>query len=195
LDHNENYINIELANQLLIQESNIIEKEDIFCKTQYEIKDLQVTIDDYEYISQFKVATMYKKEFDIILGLPWFGKLGTFILNTEKRFLTFSYKKKMMTFQDTTMRSKSIIPSSKDFKDILKVILQENQKSISRMQKEFDEVIKDKNEEISRLKEHSQKLLTQIKKSKDRKQCVQSWNKRIKISRRTYQKKMKKILI
>jgi hypothetical protein len=28
------------------------------------------------------------------------------------------------------------------------------------MQKEFDEVIKDKNEEISRLKEHSQKLLT-----------------------------------
>jgi hypothetical protein len=47
----------------------------------------------------------------------------------------------MMTFQDITMRSKSIIPSSKDFKDISKVILQENQKSISRMQKEFDEVI------------------------------------------------------
>jgi hypothetical protein len=87
--------------------------------------------------------------------------------------VTFPHKKKMMTLQDTTMRSKSIIPSSKDFKDILKVILQENQKSISRMQKEFDEVIKDKNEEISRLKEHSQKLLTQIKKSKDRKQCVQ----------------------
>jgi hypothetical protein len=72
----------------------------------------------------------------------------------------FSYKKKMMTFQDTIMRLKSIIPSSNDFKDISKVILQEIQKSISRMQKEFDEVIKDKNEEISRLKEHSQKLLT-----------------------------------
>jgi predicted RNase H-like nuclease (RuvC/YqgF family) len=116
---------------------------------------------------------MYKKEIDIILKLPWFKNLGTFILNMEKKFVTFPYKKKMMTFQDTTMRSKSIIPSSKDFKDISKVILQENQKSISRMQKEFDEVITDKNKEISRLKDHSQKLLTQIKKSKDRKQCIQ----------------------
>jgi hypothetical protein len=44
---------------------------------------------------------------------------------------------------------------------------------MQRMQKEFDEVITEKNEEISRLKDHSQKLLTQIKKSKDRKQCVQ----------------------
>jgi hypothetical protein len=149
LDHNENYINIDLANQLLIPEPNIIEKEDIF-----QIKELQVTIDEYEYISQFNVTTMYKEEIDIILGLPWFKNLGTFILNMEKKFVTFPYKKKMMTFQDTTMRSKSIIPSSKDFKDILKVILQENQKSISRMQKEFDEVITDKNEEISHLKDH-----------------------------------------
>jgi hypothetical protein len=29
-----------------------------------------VTIDDYENISQFKVATKYKKKVDIILGLP-----------------------------------------------------------------------------------------------------------------------------
>jgi hypothetical protein len=70
LDHNENYINIDLENQLLIQKPNRIAKEDIFRKTQYEIKDLQVTIDDYQDISQFKVATMYKKEFGIILGLP-----------------------------------------------------------------------------------------------------------------------------
>ena len=41
------------------------------------------------------------------------------------------------------------------------------------MQKEFVKIIKDKNEEIFRLKDHSQKLLTQIKKSKDRKQCFQ----------------------
>jgi hypothetical protein len=40
------------------------------------------------------------------------------------------------------------------------VILQEHQNSISRMEKEFDEVIKDKNEEISRVKDHSKKLLT-----------------------------------
>jgi hypothetical protein len=50
-------------------------KRKIFsAKKQYEIKDLQVTIDDYEYISQFKVATMYKKEFDIILGFTLVGK-------------------------------------------------------------------------------------------------------------------------
>jgi hypothetical protein len=90
----------------------------------------------------------------------------------EKKFVTFPYKDKMMTFQDITMRSKSIIPSSKDFKYISKVIHQENQKSISRMQNEFDEVIMDKNEEISRLRDHTQKLLTQIKKSKDKKQCI-----------------------
>jgi hypothetical protein len=35
MDHNENYINIDLENQLLIHEPNIIAKEDIFCKTQY----------------------------------------------------------------------------------------------------------------------------------------------------------------
>jgi hypothetical protein len=78
----------------------------------------------------------------------------------EKKFVMFPHKKKMMTLQDTTMRSKSIIPSSEDSKDISKVILQENQKSISRMQKDFDEVIKDKNEEISCIKDHSKKLLT-----------------------------------
>ena len=168
MDHNENYININLANQLLIPEPNIIEKEDIF-----QIKELQVMIDEYECISQFYFTTMYKEEIGIVIRLLWFKNLGTFILNMDKKYVTFP-RKKMMTLQDTTMRSKSIIPSSKDFKDILKVILQENKKSISRMQKEFDEVITEKNEEISLLKDHSQKLLTHIKKSKDRKQSVQT---------------------
>jgi hypothetical protein len=63
---------------------------------------------------------MYKKEIDIILGLPWFEKLGTFILNMEKKFLVFPYKKKMMTFQDITMKSDSIVPSSKDLERHLK---------------------------------------------------------------------------
>jgi hypothetical protein len=62
----------------------------------------------------------------------------------------------MMTLQDITMKSDSTVPSSKDLKHISKVVLQENQQSISRMQKEFDEVIMDKNKEISRLKDHSQ---------------------------------------
>jgi chromosome segregation ATPase len=89
----------------------------------------------------------------------------------EKKFVTFPHKEKMITLQDTTSEPDSVTPE--DFNDISKVILQENQKSISRMQNEFDEVIKDKNKEISRLKEHSQKLLNQIKKSKNSKQCIQ----------------------
>ena len=53
------------------------------------------------------------------------------------------------------------------------MILPDNQNSILKMQKEYDEVIADKNQEISRLKNHSEKLLTQIKKSRDTKQRVQ----------------------
>jgi hypothetical protein len=69
---------------------------------------------------------MYTKKIGIILRLPWFKKLGTFILNMKKKFVTFPYKKKMMTFQDTTMKSDVIVPSSKALKDLSKVILQEN---------------------------------------------------------------------
>jgi hypothetical protein len=81
---------------------------------------LQVTIDDYEYISKFNVTTMYQKEVDIILGSTWLEKLGTFILNMEKKFLMFSYKEKKMTFQDITMKSDSVAPSSKYLKGYLK---------------------------------------------------------------------------
>jgi hypothetical protein len=56
LHYKGNYINIDLANQLLILEPSII------CNGQYNIKDLQVTIDDYKYISQYNVTTMYKKK-------------------------------------------------------------------------------------------------------------------------------------
>jgi hypothetical protein len=59
------------------------------------------------------------------------------------------------------MRSNSTIPSLNDYKDTSKVILQENQKSILRMQKDFDEVIRDKNENISGLKDDSKKLLAE----------------------------------
>ena len=135
MTQDENYINVNLANELLIPKSNIIEKEYIFHKKQNEIKGLQVTIDEYEYISQFNVTNMYKEEIDIIIRLPGFKSLGTFILNMEKKSVMFPHKKKLLTLQDTTMRSKVIIPSSKYFKDISKVILQENQKSISRMEK------------------------------------------------------------
>lgn len=84
--------------------------------------------------------------------------------------MTFPREEKMITLQDTTSEPDSITP--RDFNDISEVILQENQKTMQQMQKEFDKVIMKKNKEISHLKDHSQKLLTQIKKSGDRKQCV-----------------------
>jgi hypothetical protein len=194
VNHKENYINIDLANQLLIPKTNIIEKVDIVCKRQYKIKDLQATIDDYEYTSQFNVTTMYKEEIDIILGLIWFEKLGTFILNMENFFLMFSYKKKKRTFQDIAVKSDSIVPSSEDLKDISEVILQKNQWSISNIQKELDEVIIDKNKEIYRLKDHSKKLLAQI--NKEKKQC----NKKLEqekdnIEKRLLEKKRMKIYV
>ena len=68
------------------------------------------------------------------------------------------------------MKSDSEDVSSEDFKDISKMISQEDQKSRQKMQKEFDKVIKDKEEEISCLRDHNQKLLFQIKKAKDRAQ-------------------------
>ena len=48
--------------------------------------------------------------------------------------------------------------------------MQDNQKSIQKLQKEFDKVVDDKDEDISHLKYHSKKLLTQIKNSKDKMQ-------------------------
>jgi hypothetical protein len=152
-----------------------------------------VTIDEYEYISQFYVTNMYQEEVDIVIGLPWFKSLGTFILNMEKKIVTFSYKEKMITLQDTKSERDFVTPE--DCNDISEVILQENKKSMQRIQKEFDEVIKDKREEISCLKEHSKKILSQIKKSKVRKNVFRNWNKRTKILTRTYQKKTKKILV
>ena len=156
---------------------------------------MQVTIDDYEYISQFNVTTMFQEEIDIILELHWLTKLGTFILNTEKKFVTFPYKKKMMTLQDITMRSKSITPSSKDFKNISKVTLPDNQNLISKMQKEYDEVIANKNQEISRLKNHSENYLLKLRSQGIQNNVSRSWSKRIKISGRNYQEMMKKILV
>jgi hypothetical protein len=90
----ENYINIDIANQLSIFESNIIEKN--FGKTQ--IKELKVTIDSYKYISKFDVSKMIEPDVGIILGLTWLETLSTFILNVEKTFLTFYYKNKKIMF-------------------------------------------------------------------------------------------------
>ena len=54
------------------------------------------------------------------------------------------------------------------------------------MQKEFDKVAMDKEAEISRLRDHNQKLLLQIKKVKDKAQ----YNQRLEEENQDFQKKL-----
>jgi hypothetical protein len=172
----KNHINVDLANQLMVLEPNIIENDTCLSDEKYEIKNLQLSIGDYKFIGQFNVVSMYQDNVDIILGSTWVDTLGTFIFNTRRKFLTFSYKKKKITLQDVTMKSISEAPSSEDLKDISEVILQDNQKSIQKLQdrqKECDKIIIEKDEEISHLRNHNQKLLAKIMKSKEKKRCFQ----------------------
>jgi hypothetical protein len=58
------------------------------------------------------------------------------------------------------------------------VILPDNQKSIQKLQdrqEECDKIIIEKDEEISRLRNHNQKLLAKIMKSKEKKRCFQKF--------------------
>jgi len=73
--------------------------------------------------------------------------------------------------QDVTLKTDSVIPE--DIQEISKVILQESKKAIQNMQKEVDKITADKNEEVSRLRDHSEKLLTQIKKLKKDKKLLE----------------------
>jgi len=66
----------------------------------------------------------------------------------------FSYKGRMITFQDMTMKLESIMPSSEDFKDITKLIAQKNQNTITEKKKNLEEVISNKDEENYLLKDH-----------------------------------------
>jgi hypothetical protein len=169
----KNHINVGLANQLMVLEPNIIENKTCLFDGKYEIKNLQLSIDKYKFIGQFNVVSMYQDSVDIILGSTWVDTLGTFMFNTKRKFLTFSYKKKKFTLQDATMKSISEAPSSEDLKDISEVILPDNQKSIQKLQdrqEECDKIIIEKDEEISRLRNHNQKLLAKIMKSKEKKQ-------------------------
>jgi hypothetical protein len=113
-----NYVSTECANQLVIPESNIIETIDSMGEKQYDISNLQLSIGDYTFVSQFTVKSLFHDDSDIILGSSWMEALGSFILNTKKKFLTFSYKKKKITLQDSTLESDPV--TSEDFKDISK---------------------------------------------------------------------------
>jgi hypothetical protein len=148
-----------LANQLIIPKTSIIETKDLF-GNKYDIKDLPLTLEDYKLVSNFKVTTIYEKEFDIILGSTWLETLGSLILNFEKKNLTFSYKKKKITLHDISVKSDSV-STSKDLDQISKMLLSDKQQSILEIQKECDKIIIDKDAEICHLKNHNQSLVTQ----------------------------------
>ena len=87
-----NYISVDLANEISILESNIGERLDLWNTKQYEISNLKFNIGDYTGFSQFIVKSFWSSDDDLILGLPWIETLGTFILNVEKKFMTFPTK-------------------------------------------------------------------------------------------------------
>ena len=87
---NNNYISTEFSNHLMILESNIDERLDFWDRKQFEISGLQLNVEQYMVASKFIVSSLWSLDGDIILGLPWIKTLGTFILNAEKKFLTFS---------------------------------------------------------------------------------------------------------
>ncbi len=189
-NENNNYISDKLANQLAIPESNIGKRLNILDEKQYEISNLQLNIGDYTFTSQFIVQSLWSDNGDIILGSTWMDTLGTFILNTKKKFLTFSHKKKKITLQDIATKSNLEAPSDEDFKDISKVISQEKLKSIQKMQKEVEKFVTDKDEELTRLRNHNHSLLTQIKKRKNGNKSLQEkvdqlTNKKSKVDKET----------
>ena len=57
-------------------------------------------------------------------------------------------------------------PTYEEFQDISEMISQGNQKSEQKKQKEVEKIVASKDEEITRLKNHSQDLIAQIKKLK-----------------------------
>lgn len=81
-----NYVSIECANQLVIPESNIIETMDSTSNKQYDMSNLQLSVRDYIFISQFTVKTLFCDNSDIILDSLWMESLGSFILNKKKCF-------------------------------------------------------------------------------------------------------------
>jgi len=68
------------------------------------------------------------------------------------------------------VKPNSVTP--KDIQDISKVIFQKSKKALQNMQNEIDKVTANRNEEVLRLKDHSEKLLTQIKKLKKDKKSL-----------------------
>jgi hypothetical protein len=82
----------------MILEPNIIENDMCLSDEKCDIKNLQLSMGDYKFTAKFNVVSIYQDNVDIILGSTWVDTLGTFILNARRKFLTFSYKKKLLMF-------------------------------------------------------------------------------------------------
>jgi hypothetical protein len=52
----------------VIPESNIIETIDSMYEKQYDISNLQLSIGDYTFVSQFTIKSLFCDDSDIILG-------------------------------------------------------------------------------------------------------------------------------
>ena len=74
--------------------------------------------------------------------------------------------------QDLTVKSNSLTPE--DILDITRVVLPESKKEIQYLQREVEKIKTNKNEEVARLKDHNDKLLTQIKKLKKDKNSLEN---------------------
>ena len=90
-DKHNTYISVEFSNELAIPRTNISERLDFSNNKEYAISDLQWNIGYYTGVSQFIAKSLWSSNGDLVLGLLWLKTLGTFILNAEKKFLTFPY--------------------------------------------------------------------------------------------------------
>ena len=97
----ENFINIDIANEVQVQESMKNEPN------KYEIQ-LPLQIDDDHFAAQFTVVVIYDHLIDIMLGYSWLETLETFSINTQKKCMTFFHEKKKITLQDFSV----IVPLS-----------------------------------------------------------------------------------
>ncbi len=120
LAESNNYISLEFANQLMAYESNIIEKLDLWNKTQWHNR---LTIKHwglYIYITVLCSISMKRSMWhNSRFTLDGITRVVHF--KYEDFFLTFSYKKKKIMLQLITLKLDSV--TLEDIKNISKLIL------------------------------------------------------------------------
>ena len=89
----ENFINIDVTNQVQVQESMKNESNEDQLK-------VALRIDDYHFAAQFIVAAIDDHLIDIMLSYNWLETLGTFSVNPKMKCITFFHEKKKITLQN-----------------------------------------------------------------------------------------------